>query len=63
MNFFQKLAPTWDTLATTVAQDTATIAKVDCTQHRTLCNEFDVKGYPTLLFFKDGKNVSNNAIF
>lgn len=53
----QKLAPTWDTLATSVSQETATIAKVDCTQHRTLCNEFEVKGYPTLLWIKDGKSV------
>jgi len=53
----QKLAPTWDALAKTVGGDTVTIGKVDCTQHRTLCNEFDVKGYPTLLWLKNGKSV------
>lgn len=54
----QRLAPTWDNLAKSVEHDTSTsIAKVDCTQHRSLCTDFEVKGYPTLLWFKDGKKV------
>ena len=54
------MAPTWDNLAQSVGHDTSlTIAKVDCTQHRTLCNDFEVKGYPTLLWIKDGKKVLN----
>ena len=36
---------------------TVSVAKVDCTQHRTLCNDFDIKGYPTLLWIHDGKKV------
>lgn len=57
--FIQKLVPTWDALAKTV-DSAVTIGKVDCTQHRTLCNEFDVKGYPTLLWINkdNGKSVS-----
>jgi len=54
----QRLAPTWDNLAKSVEHDTSiSIAKVDCTQHRALCTDFEVKGYPTLLWFKDGKKV------
>uniref|UniRef100_A0A0P5TR08 Thioredoxin domain-containing protein n=1 Tax=Daphnia magna TaxID=35525 RepID=A0A0P5TR08_9CRUS len=54
----QKMAGTWDSLAQSVGQDNSvTIGKVDCTQYRNLCNEFEVKGYPTLLWIKDGKKV------
>lgn len=30
-------------------------AAVDCTVHRDLCKEHDVKGFPTFLFFENGK--------
>ncbi|KAI9560271.1 hypothetical protein GHT06_014286 [Daphnia sinensis] len=54
----QKMAGTWDSLAQSVGQDNSiTIGKVDCTQYRNLCNEFEVKGYPTLLWIKDGKKI------
>lgn len=54
----QKMAGTWDNLAQSVGQETGvSIGKVDCTQFRNLCNEFEVKGYPTLLWIKDGKKV------
>jgi len=54
----QRLAPTWDNLAQSIVHDqSTTINKVDCTQHRSLCTEYEVKGYPTLLWFKDGAKV------
>ncbi|GLH17154.1 Thioredoxin domain-containing protein 5 homolog, partial [Gryllus bimaculatus] len=38
----EKLAPTWDDLARSFEYDTTvTIAKVDCTVHRSVCNTFD----------------------
>lgn len=56
--YCQKLAPTWDALAKALEHDTTvTIAKVDCTVHRSICNSFDIKGYPTLLWIEDGKKV------
>jgi len=50
----KKLAPTWDELATK-AGETFSVAKVDCTVHPAVCKKFDVKGYPTLKLFVDGK--------
>ncbi|XP_066993824.1 thioredoxin domain-containing protein 5 homolog [Anabrus simplex] len=54
----QKLAPTWDALAKSFEHDTSVIiSKVDCTLHKTTCNNFDIVGYPTLLWIEDGKKV------
>lgn len=33
------------------------ISRIDCTQHRPICTDFEVKGYPTLLWIVDGKKV------
>lgn len=52
------MAPAWDELASALEFDASvSISKVDCTQYRPVCQEFDVKGYPTLLWIVDGKKV------
>lgn len=54
----QKLAPVWEQLAQSLEfEPSVSVAKLDCTQYRTVCNNFDVKGYPTLLWIEDGKRV------
>lgn len=54
----QKLAPTFEELARSLEHDTTvTIAKLDCTEYRPICKDFDVKGYPTLLWLENGKKV------
>ncbi|XP_015590317.1 thioredoxin domain-containing protein 5 homolog [Cephus cinctus] len=54
----QKLAPIWDELANSHSHDkSVSIAKIDCTQHRAVCSQFDIKGYPTLLWIEDGKKI------
>jgi len=54
----QKLAPTWDELAKVFEKDEQVkIAKIDCTQHQAPCQEHEVKGYPTLHYFRAGSKV------
>lgn len=54
----QKLAPTWEELGKSLEHDgSVSIAKIDCTQFRPVCQDFEVKGYPTLLWIEDGKKV------
>ena len=45
----KKLAPTWEEYST--AQDLVNIGSVDCTTEKEICAKYEVKGYPTLLFF------------
>ncbi|KNC86900.1 hypothetical protein SARC_00945 [Sphaeroforma arctica JP610] len=35
----------------------STLAEVDCTVQKDVCSKYEVKGYPTLLFFSKGENV------
>jgi thiol-disulfide isomerase/thioredoxin len=45
----KRLAPTWDELAGEVSD--AHIAKVDCTQHGSVCQEQGIRGYPTIKLY------------
>ena len=49
----KQLAPTLDKVAPFLSGKMA-FGKIDCTTHKSLCNRFDVKGYPTLKIFRDG---------
>lgn len=54
----QKLAPAWEELAKAFEKDEQVkIAKVDCTLHQAVCQEFEIKGYPTLAYFRAGRKV------
>merc|ERR1712168_418578 len=56
----KKLAPTWADLAKKVDKDAdlkVTVAKVDCTKAQDLCQAQEVRGYPTLAYFRKGEKV------
>jgi thioredoxin-like negative regulator of GroEL len=54
----KSLAPTWETLAGNYKDSTnVKITHVDCTQQNAVCQRYPVRGYPTLILFKDGQLV------
>ncbi|KAF7267893.1 thioredoxin domain-containing protein pretaporter [Rhynchophorus ferrugineus] len=54
----QRLAPTWLALAKAMEfNEEITIAKIDCTEYRGLCSSYDVRAYPTLLWFENGQKL------
>jgi thioredoxin domain-containing protein 5 len=59
----KKLAPTWGNLAKELAADgsAAKIAAIDCTVHKDACTKNEVRGYPTLIGFKDGQKIAYNG--
>ncbi|ELR13438.1 thioredoxin domain containing protein [Acanthamoeba castellanii str. Neff] len=50
----KSLAPTWEALATEL-KGTVPVAKVDATLNPLVKKRFGIKGFPTIIFFKQGK--------
>jgi len=49
------MKPAWDKLGAEYKDSSSVvIADADCTVHRDLCQKYDVKGYPTIKYYKDG---------
>ncbi|PWN48842.1 hypothetical protein IE53DRAFT_333008 [Violaceomyces palustris] len=55
------LAPEYDTASVELIKENIKLAKVDCTVEGDLCNQYDVKGYPTLKVFRSGSSVDYNG--
>ncbi|CAL1537590.1 unnamed protein product [Lymnaea stagnalis] len=54
----KRLAPVWEELANAFSKDeNVFIAKIDCTQSTVVCKAYEIRGYPTLLWFKDGQKI------
>ena len=52
----KQLAPVWTDLAKSLENDkTVNIAKVDCTQAKSVCQQRGIVGYPTLIYSRNGK--------
>lgn len=51
----KKLKPDWEKLAKTSTVKDTKIGKVDCTANKMTCDKYEVKGYPTLLYFRNGE--------
>lgn len=49
----KSLAPVLDKVAPHLAGKMA-IGKIDCTVEKSLCKKFNVRGYPTLKYYRDG---------
>lgn len=56
----QSLAPEYAKAATALKGEIP-LAKVDCTQHGELAQQYGVEGYPTLFFFVDGESKNYNG--
>lgn len=55
------LAPEYASAAATLASEPAMLAKVDATVAKDTGARFDVKGFPTLVFFKNGNKMEYNG--
>jgi len=53
----QRIKPTWEQLAKAPGVGGVKIGKVDCTANPDVCKQHDVNGYPTLIYFRDGKKL------
>jgi len=53
----QRLKPDWEKLAKKPEVEGVSVSKVDCTASTTTCGEYNVQGYPTLLYFRNGKKI------
>lgn len=51
----KRLEPVWNEVAGSVFEKGVSLGKIDMTAHPALQKRFQVKGFPTLIFFKGGK--------
>eukprot|EP00850_Spirogloea_muscicola_P018293 SM000166S02474 [mRNA] locus=s166:188035:189412:- [translate_table: standard] len=53
----KRLSPTWKALAASYEdRDDTIIAQVDCTSEKKTCSQYEIRGYPSLKMFFDGKD-------
>ncbi|KAJ2539678.1 protein disulfide-isomerase precursor [Coemansia sp. RSA 1933] len=57
----KSLAPVYEKVASTLKEEGISLAKVDCTEEQSLCEEMEIPGFPTLKVFKDGDHSAYNG--
>merc|ERR1719464_2229199 len=54
----QRMAPAWSELGKDFEADPLVkIGRLDCTESESVCRDIEVRGYPTLAYFRDGEVV------
>lgn len=53
------MAPTWEKVAKSPGVKGVKLSKIDCTKEEKTCKQYAVSGYPTLLYFRDGKKIED----
>lgn len=56
--YCKKLEPTWHELEKRVRDMGVVVARVDATRHEMLAHHFEIRGFPTLIFFKGDKQFT-----
>ena len=52
------MAPAWSELGKDFEADPLVkIGRLDCTESESVCRDIEVRGYPTLVYFRDGEVV------
>ncbi|RYG44235.1 hypothetical protein EON67_11995, partial [archaeon] len=57
----KKLKPEYEAAATMLAPEGIKLAMVDATAHADLVSRFEIRGYPTIKFFRDGMPQEYNG--
>ncbi|KAJ2787763.1 protein disulfide-isomerase precursor [Coemansia interrupta] len=59
--YCQAMAPGYENAAKELKSDSISLAKVDCMAEKAVCDDLNIKGYPTLKVVKDGKLTNYNG--
>lgn len=54
----KKLAPEFESAASSLKDSKIQLASVDCTVEADICKKLEIRGYPTLAVFRNGEEVS-----
>uniref|UniRef100_A0A8L8K7U4 Thioredoxin domain-containing protein n=1 Tax=Heligmosomoides polygyrus TaxID=6339 RepID=A0A8L8K7U4_HELPZ len=59
----KRLLPIWEHLGHAVSDKNlpVRVAKMDCTRFTGACNKLSISGYPTILFFRQGRRIEYNG--
>ena len=55
-SFIHRLNPKWEKLQKKIqGKPGVRVAKVDCTKNEKFCDQYGIEGYPTLLYYRNGR--------